>query len=162
MFGVRSRLHLLERVIALDEYAIYMDTDSIKLRQGYDRKIFDDYNDSVLKKLKYVANQIDIPFERFQPKDTFGVEHPLGVFESETKSGHQYTYDAFITQGAKKYAYELDGKIKITVAGVPKGGAKALKSLDEFRDDLVFPYEMTGKSILMYVDDEQPFEMTTI
>lgn len=155
-----SRVHLLERVIALDEYAIYMDTDSIKLRQGYDRKIFDDYNDSVLKKLKYVANQIDIPFERFQPKDTFGVEHPLGVFESETKSGHKYTYDAFITQGAKKYAYEIDGKIKITVAGVPKGGAKALKSLDEFRDDLVFPYEVTGKNILMYVDDEQPFEMT--
>jgi hypothetical protein len=38
----------------------------------------------------------------------------LGVFD------HDEHYDEFITQGAKKYAYKIDGKIGITVAGVPK------------------------------------------
>ena len=38
----------------------------------------------------------------------------LGLFDTY---GH---YDKFITQGAKKYAVEENGKLKITVAGVPK------------------------------------------
>lgn len=178
-----SRAHLLERLCddGLDEYAVYMDTDSIKLRQGYDRKVFDEYNDSVIKRLKYVANQIGIPFERFKPKDKFGIEHPLGVFESETDDGNSFTYDSFITQGAKKYAFikimdykkavkkkknivEIIGDkakvLEITLAGVPKSGAHALKSLEEFRDDFVFSHEVTNKNILMYVDNEQPFELT--
>ena len=61
-------------------------------------------------------------------------------FESETKKGRAYTYDEFITQGAKKYAVKIDDKIKITVAGVPKSGGKALKSLNEFRDNFVFDF----------------------
>ena len=156
-----SRVHLLERLVeGLDDYAIYMDTDSIKLRQGYDKSVFEKYNESVIKRLQYVSDKIEIPFERFKPKDTFGEEHILGIFESETKKGRNHTYDFFITQGAKKYAYQIDDKIKITVAGVPKSGAKALKSLDDFRDNLVFKYEDTGKNILMYVDVQDSFELT--
>lgn len=156
-----SRVHLLERLVeGLDDYAIYMDTDSIKLRQGYDKTIFEKYNESVIKRLQYVSEKIGIPFERFKPKDTFGEEHILGIFESETKKGRVHTYDFFITQGAKKYAFQIDNKIKITVAGVPKSGAKALKSLDDFRDNLVFKYEDTGKNILMYVDAQDSFELT--
>jgi hypothetical protein len=64
----------------------------------------------------------------------------LGGFECETEKGNLYTYEEFITQGAKKYAYTKyvkNDKIKkdaniikkgkekslvleITVAGVPK------------------------------------------
>jgi hypothetical protein len=64
----------------------------------------------------------------------------LGVFDCETDKGNLYTYEEFITQGAKKYAYTKYKKLKkvndndnvlkiegekalvlnITVSGVPK------------------------------------------
>ena len=121
-----ARNNLLRRVIAMDEYVIYCDTDSIKLKQGYDKSIIDKYNETVKSKIEFVSNILHIDKSRYAPTDIHGVSHMLGVFESETKEGHNYTYDRFITQGAKKYAYELDNKIKITVAGVPKKGASAL------------------------------------
>ena len=81
-----------------------------------------------------------------------------------------YSYNEFITQGAKKYAYvsddkdkitnEIIEKIHITVAGVPKKGAKALKSLDDFRDNFVFRYEDTGKNLVEYNDNQEPVVIT--
>lgn len=155
-----ARDNLLRRVIELDDYVVYCDTDSAKLVDGYDKSVFDKYNESVIKKIQFVSSQLNIPFEKYAPKDKKGVPHLLGVFESETEGDSKFTYSSFITQGAKKYAVEQNNKIKITVAGVPKSGSKALKSLDEFRDDLVFSYEDTGKNILMYVDAQDSFELT--
>lgn len=155
-----ARDNLLRRVIELDDYVVYCDTDSCKLVDGYDKSVFEKYNESVVEKIKFVSKQLEIPFEKYAPKDKKGVPHLLGVFESETEGDSKYTYSKFITQGAKKYAVEQDGKIKITIAGVPKSGAKALKSLDDFRDNLVFKYEDTNKNILMYVDAQDSFELT--
>ena len=83
--------------------------------------------------------------------------------------------------GAKKYAYtkwveydekKLKGKnilkiddnkaliLGITVSGVPKGGAKALKSLDDFNDGFVFKYEDTGKNTIVYNDNQFVFDLT--
>lgn len=155
-----ARDNLLRRVIELDDYVVYCDTDSCKLVDGYDKSVFEKYNESVVEKIKFVSKNLEIPFEKYAPKDKKGVPHLLGVFESETEGDSKYTYSKFITQGAKKYAVEQNGKIKITIAGVPKSGAKALKSLDDFRDNLVFKYEDTGKNILMYVDAQDSFELT--
>lgn len=155
-----ARDNLLRRIIELDDYVVYCDTDSCKLVDGYDKKVFEKYNESVIEKIKFVSKHLEIPFEKYAPKDKKGVPHLLGVFESETEGDSKYTYSKFITQGAKKYAVEQNGKIKITIAGVPKSGAKALKSLDDFRDNLVFNYEDTGKNILMYVDAQDSFELT--
>ena len=90
------------------------------------------------------------------PKDKKGIMHPLGVFENDNN------YDEFITQGAKKYAYvdSCDKQIHITVAGVPKKGAKALKSLEDFRDNFVFDYKYTGKNLIVYNDCMQKIEIT--
>ena len=97
----------------------------------------------------------------------------LGLFE------HDAHYEEFITQGAKKYAYtkwipkekakkdsniidEKDGKVKvieITVSGVPKKGAKALKKLEDFKDDFIFKFEDTGKNLLIYNDEMEEFEL---
>lgn len=57
--------------------------------------------------------------------------------------------------GAKKYAYrkKKDGSMHITVSGVPKKGVSALKSLEDFKDNLVFSHEVTGKNLLIYNDD---------
>ena len=155
-----ARDNLLRRVIELDDFVTYCDTDSCKLVQGYDKSVFEKYNESVVEKIKFVSEHLEIPFEKYAPKDKKGNPHLLGVFESETEGDSKFTYSKFITQGAKKYAVEQNGKIKITVAGVPKSGSKALKSLDDFKDDLVFSYDVTNKNILMYVDNQQPFEMT--
>ena len=155
-----ARDNLLRRVIELDDYVVYCDTDSCKLVDGYDKSVFEKYNESVVEKIKFVSKHLEIPFEKYATKDKKGVPHLLGVFESETEGDSKYTYSKFITQGAKKYAVEQNGKIKITIAGVPKSGAKALKSLDDFRDNLVFKYEDTGKNILLYVDAQDSFELT--
>lgn len=169
-----ARDNLLRRVIALDPYVLYCDTDSIKLKDGYDKSIFLKYNESVKNKITYVSKLLDIPFEKYCPKDNDGVEHLLGVFEYEGD------YEEFITQGAKKYAvtkWKKNKKIKsddnviekkedfskvleITVAGVPKQGARGLKSLKEFKDDFVFSFEDTGKNLLVYVEDQTEFYLT--
>lgn len=149
-----ARDNLLRRVVELDDYVAYCDTDSIKLVAGYDKNVFIEYNKSVEEKIKYVANLLNIPIEKYAPEDYKGVKHLLGVFESEG------TYQEFITQGAKKYAVKQDNKIKITVAGVPKSGAKALKDLKDFKDDFVFSFEDTGKNLLIYIDNQDPFEFT--
>ncbi|MBR4414342.1 MAG: hypothetical protein IKS59_03380 [Aeriscardovia sp.] len=155
-----ARDNLLRRVIELDKYVVYCDTDSIKLVQGYDRCIFTDYNESVIKRIKNTCQLLDIPFDSYAPKDSKGIHHLLGIFENETGKGREVTYDKFITQGAKKYAVEINGEIKITVSGVPKKkGSKCIKRIEEFRDDLVFDADITNKKNVMYNDDQAPFDL---
>ena len=158
-----ARRNLLENVLLLDDYVIYCDTDSVKLASGYDEKIIENYNNSVIEKLKKVSNETGVDFKRFSPKDVKGNEHLLGVFEKEytSKEEKEHTYKEFKTLGAKKYAYKtFDNECKITVSGVPKKGAAALKNnLDNFTDNLVFKYEDTGKNILLYNDFQEPIEV---
>ena len=156
-----ARDNLLRRVLALDDYVVYCDTDSIKLVQGYDKTIFENYNNSVEEKIKSVCAERNIEFDRYSPSDIKGNPHLLGVFECETGKGRSVTYDRFITQGAKKYAYEIDGERHVTVSGVPKsGGAKCLKSLEDFRDDLVFDFANTNKLTLFYNDNQEDVTIT--
>lgn len=154
-----ARDNLLRRVIELDDYICYCDTDSCKLVLGYDKSVFEKYNKSVEEKIKFVANSLKIDVDKYQPKDVKGEKHLLGVFESESEKNRDHTYDEFITQGAKKYAVKIDDKIKITVAGVPKNGAKAIKDLNEFRDDLIFEHSVTNKNLLIYVENQQDFNL---
>ena len=168
-----ARNNLLRNVIKLDEYVVYCDTDSIKLIKGYDKNVIDDYNVHVNKRIEYVSKTLDIDIKRYAPVDVKGVSHMLGVFD---KDAH---YEKFITQGAKKYAYEYlkdEKKIKkddnvieikngiarvigITVSGVPKRGAKALKKLEDFKDDFVFDFKDTNKNLLIYCEEMNPFSL---
>lgn len=157
-----ARYNLISNLIKLDEFEIYSDTDSLKLKEGYNKKVIEDYNKHVVEKLKRVSEDLDIPFEKFAPKDSKGRNHCLGLFENETENGREFTYDRFITQGAKKYAYEIDGKISITVSGVPKKGAIGLKNLEDFKDDFVFEHKDTGKNLLIYNEEQKTFEFTDV
>ena len=154
-----ARDNLLRRMILLDPFVVYSDTDSLKCAQGYDVIVFDEYNQSVIKKIQKVSSTLNIPFEHYAPEDSKGVKHLLGIFECETGAGRQYTYDKFITQGAKKYCVEIDGEIEITVSGVPKSGNKCLNKIEEFRDDLVFDYKYTNKQTIMYNDNQSPVDI---
>ena len=155
-----ARDNLLRRVIELDDYVVYCDTDSIKLVQGYDKNVFLEYNKSVESNIEFVCNSLDINKNKFAPKDIKGKHHMMGLFELETEDDHIYTYDKFITQGAKKYAYEIDGEIKITVAGVPKKGCSALHDLNDFRDNFIFQYKDTGKNLVMYTENQPEIVVT--
>ena len=156
-----ARNNLLSNLIKLDKYQVYADTDSLKLINGYDKKIIKDYNKKVIERIKYVSEILKIPIDKYQPKDIKGVKHLLGEFECETKKGDLFTYKRFITQGAKKYAVEdFSGKIKITVAGVPKKtGANCLKKLEDFKDNLVFKSSITKKQTLIYLDEQNQNEL---
>lgn len=81
---------------------IYCDTDSVKFIGEHDiSKI-----NKELYKLSY--NNGSYAF------DKHGQQQTLGIYEQEK------TAEYFRTWGAKKYAGIYDGKLKITVAGVPK------------------------------------------
>lgn len=150
-----ARYNLISNLYRLDQYEIYADTDSLKLKEGFDISIINDYNKNVIKKLKKVSQILGIDFSKFEPKDSKGKPHLLGIFDNDGK------YKEFITQGAKKYAYkDMKDQIHITVSGVPKTGAKALKNLDQFRDDFVFENKDTNKNMIIYNDDERNFELT--
>lgn len=160
-----ARNNLLSNLIKLDKYQVYADTDSLKLLNGYDRKVIDDYNKKVVERIKYVSEILNIPYDKYCPKDIKGEEHLLGVFDCETKYG-DYTYSKFITQGAKKYAVitkeknkdtdKIEDVLKITVAGVPKKkGAKCIEKIEDFRDNLVFKSSITEKQTLIYLDEQQ-------
>lgn len=103
---------------------IYCDTDSLKYLGNVD---FSKYN-----KEKMVLSKQNGAWAT----DPQGVDHYMEVYEQEKDA------ERFITWGAKKYAYEVDGKLKITVAGVPKkAGAEELKrkgGLDVLKPGFVF------------------------
>lgn len=40
-----------------------------------------------------------------------------------------------------------------------RNGAKALKKLEDFKDDFVFKYEDTGKNLLIYNDEQESFNL---
>lgn len=87
-----ARSNLLKNVKLLDDYVIYCDTDSMKLKEGYNIEVIENYNKFVERKINKVAKILDIDVNRFAPKDIFGNSHMLGLFE---KDSH---YEEFITQ----------------------------------------------------------------
>lgn len=161
-----ARYNLLINIMKLDDYMIYADTDSLKLIDGYDKNIILEYNKKVEERIKYVSDKLKIDINKYAPEDKKGHKHMLGLFELEKEDFQKNSYLEFITQGAKKYAVkeevidketnEKKEKIKITVAGVPKGGAKALKDLKDFKDGLIFKFEDTNKNLLYYCDNQDP------
>ena len=169
-----ARANLIHNIIKLDRWSVYSDTDSIKLLPGYDENIIKEYNRQVIKRIENVSKILSIDINRFCPKDIKGEKRWLGVFDNDGE------YEDFITQGAKKYAItrwikneklsksnnvlERKGNkskiLEITVSGVPKSGAKALKSVDEFRDNFIFRNDVTGKNYVAYNDEQIPVEIT--
>lgn len=118
---------------------IYCDTDSVKYLGNVD---FTKYN----KEKMALSKQ-----NGAWATDPQGKDHYMEVYEQENDA------DRFITWGAKKYAYESDGKLKITVAGVPKkAGAEELKrkgGLDVLKPGFVF--SDCGKLETVYNDKSE-------
>ena len=148
-------------LIPCDQYVIYCDTDSVKYdiaeSDGFVEKQIEKYNASVIDGMKKAMRWHGLPEDSFQPMDKKGNRRPMGVFEFEG------TYDRFITWGAKKYAYEQDGKIHTVVSGVAQTywdeetqqKEVALKSLEDFKPGHIWGYKESGRTVAYY-NDNQP------
>ena len=133
-----------------DRDVCYCDTDSIKFLGDYE-EYFEEYNRNMDLKYQAVIDEFpdDLTMEMFKPKDRFGVEHPIGYYEDDG------VYQTYKTLGAKKYAYEDEKGLHITVSGVSKDGAEAMKGIEDFRKGFKWGYAASGK-LIHYYNDEQP------
>lgn len=133
-----ARYELEQGIKAAGEGFIYCDTDSVKYIGDVD---WTEYN------ARKVAESMESGSHATDPK---GKEHYMGVFEPE------HDMSAFITYGAKKYAFldKASGELTITVAGVGKSaGVKELaeeakkdgvRGIDEFKEGFTFKTEAGG------------------
>ena len=110
-----ARYELFNGLIAFGNDALYSDTDSIKYinYDKYDNYI-KEYNENVRERINETLIHYNIDPERARPLDSKGRKRQLGIWEDD---GY---YDYFKTLGAKRYAYEIDDKLHITVSGLNK------------------------------------------
>ena len=135
-------LFKLSKCIASDGTWLYSDTDSIYATK-WDEEKLNAYNNEQMEKLHN---------REYEGIEFNGKVYYPGVAEFDG------SYSEFKTMGAKRYCcrYSDDprndeknrGKLKLTVAGVPKkGGVKCLNDdINEFHPGKVFDGETTGKT----------------
>ena len=116
---------------------LYSDTDSVYATEWDEEKVRA-YNEGVHAKLQ--ANG-------YGPVLHNGREYWLGAAEPDA------VYTEFITLGSKRYAGRgKNGKLHITVAGVPKKGAACLEDdIGNFRRGFIFDGRKTGKMMHFYI-----------
>ena len=128
---------------------VYSDTDSIYSEYWNEEKL-KEYNDNALAKLR--ANN-------YEPVIYEDKTYIPGLAEFDG------AYSEFVTLGAKRYCcrYSDDvrnkeknrGKLKITVAGVPKSGVKCLNDdINNFKSGFIFHGEDTGKLTHHYIIED--------
>ena len=137
-------LHTLNKCVSEDGMLLYNDTDS-GYAYGWDEEKVKAYNENCIKLLQ--ANGYD-------SVEVGGKTFTLGIMEHKPLKDD---YSEFKVQGAKRYAGRnmKDGEIHITVAGVPKKGAKCLKDdLNNFTKNMIFKGEETGKKQHIYFSSD--------
>ena len=143
--GVWVTAYAFRNLFELGECAgtwIYSDTDSV---YGYDWDL-----DAVEK---YNAKCRRLLTENgYGVVTAHGKDYWLGTAVSDE------SYSEFVALGSKRYAGRSceDGKLHITVAGVPKNGAAQLNDdISNFRSGMIFQGKLTGKMMhsYIYVDD---------
>lgn len=122
---------------------IYCDTDSVKVSGNVNIQKLNDYQLNKAIKANAYAD------------DRNGHRHYIGLFEQDAH------YDRFITQGAKRYAYEKDGHIGVTVSGVTKKrneetgeffAVEELGKLENFRVGMT--WSAAGGTMAVYNDND--------
>ena len=136
-----------------DDY-IYSDTDSIKIFNAEKhQKYFEEYNKWIVQKLEKCLNYHKIPIDYISPKTIKGESKTLGVWDFDG------FYTMFKTLGAKRYIFQKDDKISITVCGLSKKSGKEFienqkKPFLFFNDGMFVDCEHTGKMTHTYIDRE--------
>lgn len=144
-----ARRNLLNGILEMGADYVYSDTDSIKFTNyNCHSKYIDEYNKLIVDKVSLCLKHYDLDVELMRPNGK-----QIGVWDYEGE------YTKFKSLGAKRYIYEKDGKLHITIAGVNKiKGADYLSRFDDpfrkFDNDLVIPKEYSGKLVMTYIDEE--------
>ena len=127
----------------------YSDTDS-SYGEGWDEEWIAGYNKEIENKLK--ANGYD-------PVYVKGRKFVPGIIESDPIED---VYTEFKYMGAKRYCgrSKADGKLHMTVAGVPKeAGCKCLNDdLSNFREGFIFEGTRTGKLTHTYINVDEIYQ----
>ena len=150
-----ARRNLFTGIFEFGNDYIYSDTDSIKCINAEKHESYiNRYNEMTQKKLKRACDFHKIDYNDLCPKTKDNKIKLLGVWDYEG------TYKRFKTLGAKRYIYETEKGLNITIAGTGKESTcKFLSSFnnpfDIFTDDLTIPKEYTGKLTHTYIDDEK-------
>lgn len=124
--------------LAYPPHWYYSDTDSC-YSDDWNEDAVAAYNENCKKLLK--ANN-------YGPVIVNGKEYWLGVAEPDAE------YSEYVVLGSKRYAGRSveDNELHITVAGVPKTGAKCLNDdLNNFQKDFIFDGKTTGKLSHFYI-----------
>ena len=138
-----ARQALQEGIDLAGDQMVYCDTDSIKTRGPVDIERINGHRRKLAKVYKGVE------------KDRKNVDHFIGIFEYEGK------YDRFISTGAKRYAYEKDGQMSVTVSGVTHQineetgipfAVEELGSLENFHEGM--KWVKAGGIAAVYNDDD--------
>lgn len=151
-----GRKNLWSMVYSMDDLIAYMDTDSLKVVPPHDivLSIIDKYNTGIHTKQKQLSEDLEVPYEYFNPLDTKGKTHSIGIYERDDD------IIKFKTLGAKRYICQYDelkgvDYLKMTVSGVQKKAVYQLSSIEDFEDGLVFTIENSNKLLLLYNDNQQ-------
>lgn len=138
----RTNLQKAIDKIGLD--CVYIDTDSLKYCGSHD-EVFEQINQEMIDWCiqNDIINYVEVGNHKYF----------LGLFDKEKG------YDEFVTLGAKKYAFNQNGKIGITVAGLnKKSGAKELElkgGLSNFKIGTEF-FD-SGRKTVYYNNDKKHF-----
>lgn len=138
----RTNLQKAIDKIGLD--CVYIDTDSVKFVGTHD-DVFEQINQEMIDWCSQndIINYVEVGTKKFY----------LGLYDKEKG------YDEFITLGAKKYAFNQNEKIGITVAGLnKKSGAQELEikgGLSNFKIGTEF-FD-SGRKTVYYNDDNKHF-----
>lgn len=141
-------LSMLYKLTKAGVDCVYLDTDSIKYRPSHKaEKIFQHYNNSVRRHLK--NRKLRNPHY-----------HDLGMYDVEERDENGRPRAVKMkTLGAKRYIYEVDGKVTATIAGMPKTSIKNLgETPDEIFDNFNFygyalTPDLSGKITTRYRDE---------
>lgn len=138
-----ARAQLQKAIDLCSDKIIYCDTDSVKVIGNVPIEKLNDYQ---RKKAIAAGAYAD---------DMNGNRHYIGLFEQDAH------YDRFITQGAKRYAYEQNGHLNVTVSGVTKVrnektgeyfAVEELKRLERFKVGMT--WVKAGGTMAVYNDDD--------
>ena len=134
----------LQRAIDLcGDKIVYCDTDSVKV---LGKVPIEKLNAEQLKLAERANAYAD---------DKNGKRHYVGLFECDS------FYSRFCTHGSKRYAYEHDGKLGVTVSGVTKQrnektgeyfAVEELKCLENFKPG--FTWKKAGGTMAVYNDND--------
>lgn len=150
-----ARRNLWEAILALDEYVVYCDTDSVKYINEVETDFFTKYNTKVKSMYKYLAEDLGIKQSSFYPTNPSGKKCYLGIYECENPiiNNKIIPINEFKAMGAKKYCYRnpKSNELEMTVAGVSK---KAVKCLNNDINNFALNKTFTEKE-LKNVDGEK-------